>query len=152
MDRLLQDIYRDDPWKVLVSCIMLNCTRREQVDGIRDEFFKRYPNPAEFVGSAQADPDSLKRLIAPLGFVNVRSLRLRAMSYEYMMMASAAGRVPTSHEVMSFSGCGEYARDSYAIFVEGRTDVMPADKELRKYLQGQYGGPRVIPAHNAKVT
>ena len=40
---LLQEIYQDDPWKMLVCCILLNLTKRQQVDGIRHELFTKYP-------------------------------------------------------------------------------------------------------------
>ena len=42
---LLQEIYQPDGWKMLTCCMLLNLTNRKQVDGIRDELFKRYPTP-----------------------------------------------------------------------------------------------------------
>ena len=42
---LLQEVYQDDAWKMLVCCILLNLTKRTQVDIIRDELFTLYPTP-----------------------------------------------------------------------------------------------------------
>ena len=46
---LLQEIYQDDPWKMLVCCILLNLTKRQQVDGIRHELFSKYPTEYEMM-------------------------------------------------------------------------------------------------------
>ena len=44
---LIQDIYKNDPWKMLICCIFLNQTTREQVDKIVDNFFEKYPDAEE---------------------------------------------------------------------------------------------------------
>lgn len=41
---------------------------------------------------------------------------------------------PQSVKILSLSGCGKYAADSWTIFVEGRTDVDPTDGKLSWYL------------------
>ena len=48
---LLQEIYQDDPWRMMVCCILLNLTKRQQVDLIRDELFTLYPTPYHMVNS-----------------------------------------------------------------------------------------------------
>lgn len=37
--------------------------------------------------------------------------------------------------MLRLSGCGRYASDSWAIFVEERRDVEPTDGKLKWYLQ-----------------
>ena len=37
---LLQEIYQNDPWKMLCCCIMLNLCRRTTIDTVRHELFK----------------------------------------------------------------------------------------------------------------
>ena len=44
-----QEQYRDDPWKMLMVCFMLNQTSHKQVDQIREEFFNRFPDAESFV-------------------------------------------------------------------------------------------------------
>ena len=61
---LLQEIYQDDPWKMLVCCILLNLTKRQQVDGIREELFNKYPTEYEMM---EADEKELSEILQPLG-------------------------------------------------------------------------------------
>ena len=35
-------------------------------------------------------------------------------------------------------GIGKYGKDSYEIFIRGNTEVLPLDKELKKYLEWLY--------------
>jgi endonuclease III len=61
---ILQEIYRDDGWKMLTCCMLLNLTNRKQVDTIRDELFKRYPTPQVMMNANQSE---LALLLKPLG-------------------------------------------------------------------------------------
>ena len=78
---LLQEIYQDDPWKMLVCCILLNLTKRQQVDGIRDELFKLYPTPNKM---KDADVDRLSKLLQPLGLYNRRAQSLKRFSEDWI--------------------------------------------------------------------
>ena len=49
---LLQEVYQDDPWKMLVCCILLNVTHRRQVDKVRDKLFTRYPTATQMAFAA----------------------------------------------------------------------------------------------------
>jgi len=51
-----------------------------------------------------------------------------------MAKAWLQGRPTCYDDVLKFPGCGKYAADSWAIFVEGRTDVEPSDGKLNWYL------------------
>ena len=61
---LLQEIYQDDPWKMLVCCILLNLTKRQQVDEVRHELFTKYPTEYEMM---EANEDELANILQPLG-------------------------------------------------------------------------------------
>ena len=43
-DLMIQEVYQSDPWKMLICCIMLNQTNRDQVDRVRIQFFSKYPD------------------------------------------------------------------------------------------------------------
>lgn len=120
---LLQEIYHDDPWKSQVCCILLNCTRRVQVDGVRAELFKRYPNA---VAMSQADPQELSELIRPLGFYNRRAKALIRFSTEWSGLNWQHPR--------ELYGIGQYAADSWDIFYNNRIDIEPKDGVLVKYI------------------
>lgn len=120
---LLQEIYNEHPWRVLVCCIMLNCTSRKQVDRVRDEFFRKYPGPSE---AEKADPDEMAELLAHLGFKNRRANTIRRFSSDWLTL--------DWQEPKELYGIGKYAQDSWDIFYKGDLLVEPTDGVLAKYL------------------
>lgn len=120
---LLQEIYRQDPWKMLVGCILLNQTTRVQVDKIREELFSIWPDALE-MGSA--DPEELARLIKPLGLYNRRARTLIKFSREWTDKEW--------QDPIELHGIGKYAQDSWEIFQKNNFSVQPTDKELLSYL------------------
>ena len=119
---LLQEIYQNDPWKMLVCCILLNLTKRQQVDGIRHELFSKYPTEYEMM---EADEDELSEILKPLGLYRRRAKTLIKFSW---MWANGF------NDVSELYGIGEYARDSWEIFQMDNFDTKPKDKVLLEYL------------------
>lgn len=107
-----------------MCCIMLNCTSRKQVDQVRDEFFRRYPDPFE---AERADPTEMAELIAPLGFKNRRTKTIIRFSSDWMTLDWS--------EPSELYGIGKYGQDSWEIFQKGNLDVEPTDGVLHKYLE-----------------
>lgn len=122
--QLLQEIYYDDPWKSQVCCILLNCTRRKQVDQIRDQLFSTYRTPLEM---SNAEPDQLAQILRPLGFYNRRSRSLIKFSHEWITKDWTHPR--------ELHGIGEYAAASWDIFYKNEIWIEPNDGVLVKYLQ-----------------
>lgn len=120
---LLQEIYNEHPWRMLVCCIMLNCTSRKQVDGIRDEFFKRYPDAFK---AESASLEEMAELIAPLGFKNRRTKTIQKFSTDWLSK--------DWQEPIELHGIGKYGQDSWEIFQKGNYDVEPNDGVLNTYL------------------
>lgn len=121
---LLQEIYNEHPWRVLVCCIMLNCTSRKQVDRVRDEFFKRYPGPREAVA---ADSSEMSQIISHLGFRNRRTASIQRFSNDWLTRDWL--------EPSELYGIGQYAQDSWDIFYKGNLQIEPNDGVLGKYLE-----------------
>ena len=122
---LCQEIYVDNPWRMMVCCILLNRTQGRQVHSIREELFGRWPDPSSMSG---ADHDQLRELLRPLGFYNKRASLLKEFSQQWSDGDWS--------DVSELKGIGKYARDSYSIFVEKRIDgVTPTDKVLNRYLE-----------------
>ena len=119
---LLQEIYQDDPWKMLVCCILLNLTKRQQVDGIRHELFSKYPTEYEMM---EADEDELSEILKPLGLYRRRAKTLIKFSWMW---------VNGFNDVMELHGIGQYAKDSWEIFQMNNMNVNPTDKVLSAYL------------------
>jgi|TARA_B110000977_G_scaffold176911_1_gene232997 methyl-CpG-binding domain protein 4 len=120
---LLQEVYQDDAWKMLVCCILLNLTKRTQVDIIRDELFKLYPTPNKMKNANQSE---LSKLLQPLGLYNRRAKSLKRFSEDW---------VKGFNSVDELYGIGQYAKDSWEIFQNNNRNVNPTDKVLLEYLK-----------------
>jgi endonuclease III len=109
---------------MLVACHLVNLTTWEQASPalwrIRRLGIRRL---------AVADPSSLEDWLRPLGLWRRRSITLPRMADAWLR-----GRPRVYDDVLRMPGCGKYAGDSWAIFVEGRTDVEPSDGKLNWYL------------------
>jgi len=108
---------------MLICCIMLNCTSRKQVDQVREEFFKRYPDALE---AEMADPEEMAELIAPLGFKNRRTSTIIRFSHDWVNL--------DWEEPSELYGIGKYGQDSWEIFQKGNLNVEPTDGVLNTYL------------------
>ena len=120
---ILQEIYRDDGWKMLTCCMLLNLTNRKQVDTVRDELFSRYPTPQDMMNANQSE---LADLLKPLGLYNRRAKSLIKMSKGY---------IKGFKNVSELYGIGQYANDSWEIFQNNNIKVNPTDKVLLEYLR-----------------
>lgn len=132
----------EDPtgWRLLVGCVLLNVTTRTAVDQVRGELFRRWPNAAKVVSAREA---TIAGVLAPLGCSSRRANTLRRMSAEFWELVHERferGARVTADDIPGIYGLGEYARDSWAIFVEGRLDLEPTDRVLAAYLVGYRRG------------
>ena len=121
---LLQEIYNEHPWRMLICCIMLNCTSRKQVDQVRKKFFRKYPNPKR---AMNADPIELEALLSLLGFGNKRANTIIRFSKEW--------KQGDWNEPIELHGIGKYGQDSWEIFQKGNFNVTPTDGVLNTYLK-----------------
>lgn len=109
---------------MFVCNMMLNQTSRSQVDRVRHEFFRRWPSPEK---TADADQQEMSDLIASLGFRNKRSAAIIRMSKEFI--------TKEWKEPRDLYGLGQYAQDSYDIFVRNKLPRNPTDHKLRAYVK-----------------
>jgi methyl-CpG-binding domain protein 4 len=121
---LLQEIYQKDPWKILVCCMFLNQTTRKQTDGVREDFFEKYPSA---YAAAKAVPEEMSQIIKTLGFYTRRANSIIRMSRDYIDIKWT--------KPSELHGIGQYAEDSYNIFVNHDLTVKPSDKILMKYME-----------------
>lgn len=124
--RLFQEVLRAQPFWMLVACSLVNLTTWQQARPALEELVRRHAGPERL---AELDPEELHDVLRPLGLWRRRAVSL-------VRLAKAWLREPPTRaiNVLSMPGCGRYAADSWAIFVEGRTDVDPADGKLSWYL------------------
>lgn len=124
-----EEVIFRDPWKLLLSCMLLNKTTAVQVRKVIWDLLKAYPTPDAMIGASNED---LETFLQPLGMYRKRSIALRRFSREYM---------DTPEEVWSkdptiLFGVGRYASDAYKIFCLGEwQSVTPEDKDLKRYIE-----------------
>lgn len=111
------------PWEMLIACSLLNRTHRRQARAALPAVLSRWSAPERL---ARADVRQVEEVIRGCGFQRARANRLIRMSEEYAMGAWS--------NPVSMYGVGQYALDSWALFVEGRLDVSPEDEELRLWM------------------
>jgi hypothetical protein len=125
---------RHYPWRVMVTCALLNQTHGRQVRPIIVKFWSLLPDPLSVLHVHKHIETAVRDLIRPLGFGTKRWTTIQRMTTDYVL-----GTLPEK-----CFGCGKYCRDAVALFVHGRTDVQPDDTWLRPYLEWRLsGGPRL---------
>jgi len=123
MERLIQEDFTHNPWKMLVCCILLNQTSNVQVRKVLDDLFNLIPNPPSAVS---ADPVKIESVIRSTGFSKIKTDRIQRLSSMWLSGFSSVSQLP---------GVGKYASDSWEIFVNKNLDVCPTDKKLIAYLE-----------------
>ncbi|MBM4121666.1 MAG: A/G-specific adenine glycosylase [Nitrospira sp.] len=100
-----------DPYKVLVSEVMLQQTQVDRVIPKYHEFLKRYPS---FKDLAAAPVEAVRATWYPLGY-NIRPHRLHSIACE--TVARYGGTLPRdSDELLSFKGIGRYTAGAVRSF------------------------------------
>lgn len=117
---------------MLVACSLVNLTTWEQARPALREVMRRHT----IRSLAEADPASLEDVLRPLGLWRTRAKRLPLMASAWLRRRPACAK-----DVYEMPGCGRYAADSWAIFLDGRTDVRPDDGKLTWYMERMDGEP-----------
>jgi endonuclease III len=128
--KLFQEDMLDEPFWLLLACSLVNLTNWETAQPIHAGLMARY-SIEEIAG---LDPEALQEDLRPLGL-----WRRRSLSTVRLARAWLAGPPGRAADVLKLPGCGQYASDSFAIFIEGRTDVDPTDGKLNAYLLTRLG-------------
>jgi endonuclease III len=123
-----QEQYRDEPWKMLMVCFMLNQTSHKQVDQVRHEFFLRYPDAKAVL---DAPDQEIVELIRPLGFYNKRVKAWKKFCQQWLDVGQDA---PGLAQLMEMSGVGKYALDSWKVFQLYQYDTQVDDHVLNWYV------------------
>jgi endonuclease III len=113
---------------MLVACFLLNQTTNQQVRRVLPELFHKFGTPEKM---SVADSNEIISIIKSTGFYNIKSRKLIEMSNSW---------IKGFDDPIELPGVGEYARDSWRIFVEGNLEFIPKDKKLLSYInRKKYG-------------
>jgi len=111
-----------DPYKILVSEIMLQQTQVPRVIARYRAFIARYPTVSDL---AQASTADVLKIWKGMGY-NRRAL--------YLKKAAALGRIPkTETELMTLPGVGKYTARAILVFAY-KQDVAAVDTNIRKII------------------
>lgn len=133
---LIQEDLWPDQFKILVSCMLLNCTTRKSAEKVIPRLFEKYPDAASM---ASADPQELSEIIARLGFRARRTKNIISMAKAYLRK--------DWHHASELPGIGPYAAAAWEIFSLGVVpSECPGDHALTmwwKWYQKHYGDKNV---------
>ena len=115
-----------NPYRILVSEIMLQQTQVHRVLLKYPEFIRRFPN---FSILAESSPAEVIRAWAGMGY-NSRALRLREIARR--VIADHRGKLPSSVEILqTFPGIGRYTANAVACFAFGQSTAV-VDTNVRR--------------------
>lgn len=137
---LFQEELKDrDPFWMLVACALVNLTHWRQAKPVFEELFVTCDGKS---WNLMRIPDEdLVEILRPLGLQTRRARNLKAMCEDWQdLLASRIDEHDKEvyrKDILKLSGCGQYAADSWAIFMEGDLSVEPTDGRLNEYLEHQ---------------
>lgn len=117
---IIQCFFWPDKWKVLVTCVFLNCTRRGQVEKVVWKFFELYPTPEALL----ATPDEeVQEVIRSLGFYKRRTTALKRLSEDFVAenwkspedLRSVGVYAATCYRMMFEFELGQFAPNDHAL-------------------------------------
>jgi A/G-specific adenine glycosylase len=101
----------EDPYKILVSEVMLQQTQVDRVIPKFHEFLEKYPTVQDL---AEAKPEDVRKTWYPLGY-NIRPYRLHGIACE--AMERYGGNIPSKEEeLLSMKGIGRYTAGAIRSF------------------------------------
>jgi len=101
----------EDPYKILVSEVMLQQTQVDRVIPKFHEFLQKYPTVQDL---AEAKPEDVRKTWYPLGY-NIRPYRLHGIACE--AMERYEGKIPSEEdELLSMKGIGRYTAGAIRSF------------------------------------
>ena len=128
-----------NPYRILVSEIMLQQTQVDRVVPKYRQFLRRYPTVRAL---AQAKTAELRRLWYPLGY-NVRPLRLRRIAQR--TLREYQGAIPDSYDgLLAMDGIGRYTAGAVLSFAFQR-DAPIVDTNVARLLGRYFGVPHASP-------
>ncbi|KAL3827014.1 hypothetical protein ACHAXA_007521 [Cyclostephanos tholiformis] len=135
---LLEELFLDNPWKLLVSTICLNVTTRSQVDVVVHRFFQKWPDAAST--ARETHWEEISRVVYPLGLGTKRAKGLIRFSREYLNLTNEFDPYSlTESQVRGLYHVGQYGWTAYEVFILNRLPEKVCDHALQLYVEYQLG-------------
>lgn len=124
-ERVLPEHVSEDPFRVLIGCILSTRTRDEKTDRAYQALFEAYPDPASLAG---ADSSDVERLIRPVNFYKTKAKRIIAAAR--FLVQEFGGGVPSDRaRLLLFPGIGPKCADIVLSFGFG-VDTVAVDTHV----------------------
>jgi len=144
---LLEELFHDDPWRLLLSTILLNRTTRAQVDVVLHKFLLKWPTATAVINASW---EEIRDIIRSLGICHRRAKALIRFSKDYLECIEQKKKIEnlpkgtaefqlSREEILSFHNCGVYAYDAYQIFIRKLVGIVSTDHALQDYVEYQRG-------------
>jgi endonuclease III len=127
--RLIQEDYTNDPWKILVCAILVRRCRGSVAKAMARILFKWHPTAEDFM--VMHDAEKIFALLQPLGFGRVRTEGIIQLTKAYVELDDPYSLL----DIAALPQVGNYALESYTIFILGETNILPEDVVLQRYLR-----------------
>lgn len=155
---LIEELFANDPWRILISTMLLNKTQRKQnLDYILFHLFTRWPTADAVVKDADHDEEHVHlfvfSLVRPAGLGKLKSIAFVRLSREYLGLLGSKRQAVDENEdcrnckrvefeltrenVKQLFNCGDYAADAYQIFIrkDFKSPVLSNDRILMAYVE-----------------
>lgn len=118
--------YADDPFWVLVGCVLVNVGSWKAAETKFHALRASMPNPRYFFGKRE----SIELIVRPLGLSERRADALMALAVAWHDAKDPENW--TREDLLKVPGFGTYAADSWDIFVR-KAPCRPRDRVLRRW-------------------
>lgn len=126
--RLFQETLASGPFWMLVACILVNRTKWAVALPVFQKLRRKYPDTYHL---CRVPDGTLRAVLRPLGLQDRRSKSIRDLAKSWQQFMED----PDADGLLTLPGLGQYALDSYRIFVLREKDVRPGDKKLKEYVR-----------------
>jgi len=123
----LQEEQGSDPFKILIGTILSHRTRDENTTRAVENLFSRYKTPGQL---ASANPASVRRLIKPSGFYNVKAKNIIRVSKQ--LLSDFGGEVPrTMDELLTLHSVGRKTANCVLVYAFNEPAI-PVDTHVHR--------------------
>ena len=121
----MPDHVRDDPFRVLIGCILSQRTRDETTDAAYNRLFSKFSGPEDL---ARADPEEVERLIYPVGFYRNKARTI--VKAARFILDEFGGTVPDRFEdLIRIPGIGRKCANIVLAYAFGKPAI-PVDTHV----------------------
>jgi len=123
----LQDQEQGDPFRILIGTILSHRTRDENTSKAVENLFSRYRTPKQL---AAARPATVRKLIKPAGFYNVKTKNIIRVSKQ--LLSDFGGEVPkTMDELLTLHSVGRKTANCVLVYAFNEPAI-PVDTHVHR--------------------